>query len=176
MSPALGSLEQVGAQWRLRHERRLAHPADEVWAAITEPEHLAAWFPSDIVGERKAGATLHFPYRDQDLPPGEGRVLQYEPPSRFEFTWGGDTLRFTLAEDGDGTLLELTVLLAGRGKAARDGAGWHECLDLLADDLDGRPGGAPGARWATLAPSYVETFGPEASTVGPPERWQQPGT
>jgi uncharacterized protein YndB with AHSA1/START domain len=36
-----GRLESDGAGWRLRFTRSFAHPAEKVWRAITEPEHLA---------------------------------------------------------------------------------------------------------------------------------------
>ncbi|PZG03110.1 SRPBCC domain-containing protein, partial [Nonomuraea aridisoli] len=32
----------------LRLQRRLPHPPEKVWRAITEPEHLAAWFPTTV--------------------------------------------------------------------------------------------------------------------------------
>lgn len=50
----------VGDSSRLRFRRRLAHAPEKVWRAITEPEHVAAWFPQRIVGEWRLGATLKF--------------------------------------------------------------------------------------------------------------------
>ena len=44
----------------LTFTRRLAHPREKVWRAVSEPEHLAAWYPQEIVGERRAGAPLRF--------------------------------------------------------------------------------------------------------------------
>ena len=55
------------------------------------------------------------------------------------------------------------------GKAARDGAGWHVCLDGLEADLDGRPAPAMPESWQAIHPSYVSDFGPDASTIGPPQ-------
>ena len=54
----LGSLTRQGDRWMLTFTRRLAHPREKVWRAVTEPEHLAAWYPQEIVGERRAGAPL----------------------------------------------------------------------------------------------------------------------
>lgn len=52
----------------------------------------------------------------------------------------------------------------------RYGAGWRVCLELLEHDLDGIAPQAPsGERWQAVHPGYVEQFGPEASTIGPPE-------
>ena len=55
----------------------------------------------------------------------------------MELEWGEDTLRFELTPADSGTVLVLADTLGQLGKAARDGAGWHECLDKLAYALDG---------------------------------------
>ena len=47
----MGSLEQNAGSWRLRFTRDLAHSPEKVWRAITETEHLMAWFPQHIIGE-----------------------------------------------------------------------------------------------------------------------------
>src|SRR5690349_909928 len=67
-----GSLEQVAGRWRLRFVRTLAHPPEKVWRALTEPEHLAVWFPTEIHGEREAGAALRFVFAGDEGPPFEG--------------------------------------------------------------------------------------------------------
>jgi len=164
-----GKLEQAGAQWRLRFERELAHAPETVWRALTEPEHLQAWFPHTIVGEWTVGAPLRFESKYGDF---DGQVLACEPPSLLEFSWGPDTIRFEVAPAGDGESCTLTLIdtLEELGKAARDGAGWHTCLDALEDELDGRPAADDSVeRWARVHPGYVEAFGPEAATLGPPE-------
>jgi hypothetical protein len=47
----LGTLTRQGDRWVLTFTRRLAHPREKVWRAVTEPEHLSAWYPQQIVGE-----------------------------------------------------------------------------------------------------------------------------
>ena len=80
-----------------------------------------------------------------------------------------DTLRFELQAEGDGTLLTFVNTFDELGKAARDAAGWHSCLDLLALQLAGEASPfAPGERWTQVHASYVARFPPEASTIGPP--------
>jgi uncharacterized protein YndB with AHSA1/START domain len=165
-----GELEQVGGQWRLRFTRRLRHPVDRVWAALTEPEHLRAWFPDGIDGEWRVGATLTFGSAAVGTFTGEVRAV--DPPTALEFSWGTDLLRFELAAVDDGCVLTLLDTLDEVGKAARDGAGWHVCLDNLGHHLDGTT--APvdgGARWQELNPGYADKFGPHAATIGPPEGW-----
>jgi hypothetical protein len=94
-------------------------------------------------------------------------MLAFVPPTLMELRWADDVLRFELEPDdsGMGCILRLSVTFTEPGKAARDAAGWHVCLDRL---YDGTP--APGPdRWKELFGTYGERFGPEASAVGPPQ-------
>lgn len=172
----LGTLARQGDRWTLTFTRKLSHPREKVWRAVTEPEHLAVWYPQEIVGERRAGAPLRFVTRgrDGDGDGFDGQMLVFDPPSVIEFTWGTDLLRIELAADGAGTVLTLTDTFDDLGKAARDAAGWHECLDRLVADLDDTPLPALGEPWKKIHPVYVSVLGPEASTMGPPAGWDEP--
>jgi uncharacterized protein YndB with AHSA1/START domain len=162
-----GNLEAAGDNWRIRFERRLSHPLEKVWRAMTEPEHLAAWFPDRIVGPWEVGGRLRFESEYGDF---EGEVLAFEPMRLVEFRWGTDVIRLELAKDGAGSLLTLSDTITELGKAARDAAGWHECLDRLEAELAGRQPSDWGKRWPQLRDAYAERFGPEAATVGPPPK------
>jgi hypothetical protein len=74
-----------------------------------------------------------------------------------------------------GTLLRLLAVLEDRGKGARDGAGWHACLGALSAHLDGAPPESARAAmdgWKDVRDHYIDAFGPEASTIGPPEGFE----
>lgn len=165
-----GTVHQLDdRRWQLRFTRSLPHPQSKVWRAITEPEHLAQWFPTTIDGERAAGARLRFVFPGGQAPPMDGEMLAYQPESVMELQWGPDVVRIELRPVAEGTELTLLDTFAEQGKAARDGAGWHTCLDALEAALDGRPGARGGMdRWADVHAHYVESFGPEAATIGPP--------
>ena len=66
-------------RWTLTFVRRSPHPVEKVWRAITEPEHLAVWFPTTIDGERSAGSPLSFSFPMPEAPPMEGEVLAFDP-------------------------------------------------------------------------------------------------
>ena len=166
-----GKLEQAGDRWTLRFTRRLPHPAHKVWRAVTEREHLEAWFPGRIEGEWVVGSGLEF---HGEFPTFKGEVLAVEEGSLLEFRWGSDVIRLEIAPEGSGCVLTLADTFDDLGKAARDAAGWHECLDRLVHDLDGSPQPAWGERWQELHRRYVEALGPEASTIGPPDRVDAP--
>jgi hypothetical protein len=79
-------------------------------------------------------------------------------------------LRCEIEPTDDGCVLTLLDTIDEVGKAARDGAGWHVCLDKLEYALAGTtPTWTDGDRWGDLNASYADTFGPEAATIGPPD-------
>jgi uncharacterized protein YndB with AHSA1/START domain len=166
-----GELHDSGGRSRLRFTRKLPHTREKVWTALTEPEHLAAWFPTTIEGERAPGARLRFSFPNNEAPPFEGEMITYDPPSFLEFRWGEDVIRFELVADGDGCVLTLIDTLDDRGKAARDAAGWHVKLDELDSHLAGKEA-QTGDLWKALNDQYAERFGPEAATIGPPEGFE----
>lgn len=166
----LGTLAPEGDQWRLEFVRTLHHPPEKVWRALTEPEHLRAWFPADIVGDRRAGASLQFVFRENEGPTLGGEMLVYDPPTALEFRWNDETMRFDLEPTPEGTRLTFVNVFGELGKAARDAAGWHACLDMLDCEVGGeKPAWSPKDRWRDVHDLYVEALGPEAATIGPPE-------
>jgi uncharacterized protein YndB with AHSA1/START domain len=165
-----GTLEQNAAGPRLRFVRQLAHPPHTVWRALTEREQLASWFPQRVVVERWAvGEAVRF--EDARVPEAtfDGEVRCFDPPRVLEFSWGTDVIRLEVEPHGDGTRLTLLDTIDQLGKAARDGAGWHTCLDRLEHGLDGSaPPWTTSERWRAVHPAYVEQFGAEAASIGPP--------
>jgi uncharacterized protein YndB with AHSA1/START domain len=161
-----GVLERAASGWRLRFTRHLTHSPDKVWRAITDPEHRDAWFPQRIEGEWRVGAELKFVSEFGDF---DGEVLAFDPPSLVEFRWGTDVIRMEVRPEASGCVLTLLDTFAEEGKAARDAAGWHACLDVLEGALSGQaPSQKVGERWQAVHPGYVEKFGPQAATIGPP--------
>ena len=150
----------------LRFRRRLAHPPEKVWRAITESEQLRHWFPCDIVGERHQGARLQLPFWPAhverfgiDEPVLEGEIRQWEPPRLFEWTWQDDVLRWELsATDDGGTELTFTTVLGDDPYASpsQTAAGYHLCLDHLDALLAGTPRALVDADPAPLEARYAE--------------------
>jgi uncharacterized protein YndB with AHSA1/START domain len=167
-TPKYGILETVGDKWRLVFKRRLPHAPEKVWRALVEAEHRDAWFPQRMEGELRPGAVLKFVSEYGNF---EGKLLAFEPPSLLELQWGTDVLRLEVQPDGTGTLFTLSDTFAEQGKAARDAAGWHVCIDALEAELAGSlVAGETSARWQPLFEQYVGKLGPEAATIGPPPK------
>ena len=140
MTEADGVLERSGDVSILRFRRRLRHPVEAVWAALTEDEHLEGMVPDDDRGRsgRRRTATLHA-FRQGQGESFEGQMRAFEPPSLMELRWADDVLRFELEAEGSGCVLSLTVSFSEYGKAAHDATGWHVCLEQLSFVSAGAP-------------------------------------
>src|SRR3954469_2142808 len=99
----------------LRFERRLAHPVDDVWAALTEPDRIVMWLAEAEVDLREGGSVvLRWLNTDDE---GNSAVMhatitELDPPRVIEYE--GDihgTLRWELAPDGDATVLRFSSTL-----------------------------------------------------------------
>ena len=113
----------------LRMERRLAHPPEKVWRALTEPAHLSRWYPFQVVElEPRVGGKISFvsSVTGQETTV-EGPITEFDPPRVFAFRQdagavldreGDNLLRFELHPDGDGCLLVFTHAFHDRPYAA----------------------------------------------------------
>lgn len=160
-------LLMVDGRTVLRLERRLAHPPEKVWRAVTEQAEMAHWFPGKMYGERVLGGRLRYEYdAGGDGLPNEGMITDYDPPRLFGFTWGDNALRLEVRPDGDGSVLVLSHTFDDRPYAASYAAGWMHCVDDLARHLAGEP-----AQEMTDYPAaherYIELFDLSAGSASP---------
>ena len=148
-----GTLERRGDHQVIRFERRLGHPVERVWRALTEPDEIAAWLALAELELREGGrVVLRWQNTDEDgnTAVARGTVSALDPPRLVEFdTDIHGRLRWELEPDGDDTLLiftaeaqlpeeyELEVL-----------SGWHIHLDHLEELLDG--GTIDWANWSVV--------------------------
>lgn len=125
----------------------IAASIDKVWAAITEPEHLAQWFPNSAVLESTSvGATGAFTWDDHGTFPV--RIEAVDAPTMIAYRWGNDSgnatsiderstvFTFTLQSTADGT--RLTVVETGfdafpdpLSSLESNRGGWNSELDEL---------------------------------------------
>jgi uncharacterized protein YndB with AHSA1/START domain len=100
---------------RIERSVELAHPPAHVWAAITTPEGLSAWFGDKATIDLRPGGAAEMTFRSGltvDM-----RVERVEEPTVFGFTWRLPNLpeddprrtyvEFTLEADGAGTRLRV---------------------------------------------------------------------
>jgi uncharacterized protein YndB with AHSA1/START domain len=167
----LGQLREDGERCAVHFERVYDFTADELWAALTDPEQLAGWLAHVHSLELAVGGAVRLDFGEGDEVRGE--VLELEAGHVLAYTWtySGEVesiVRFELVPREHGTLLVLDHRRLERDVSVAYGAGWHAHLDLLAAALHGRslefmP------RYLELRPPYEE----RAAELGPD--WAGPG-
>jgi uncharacterized protein YndB with AHSA1/START domain len=166
----LGTLSRTDdGRYALRFERRLAHPPEKVWRAITEWQHLRAWFPAIVEFDLRPGAELRFgatpeQQRRYGMSADQvtlGAVTQVDPPRLLEYSWGDEILRWELQADGaGGCRMVFTNIVDDRDTAVAAAAGWHAGLEVVAAQLDGRPlDWSAWDRAEQLSGDYTRSFG-----------------
>jgi uncharacterized protein YndB with AHSA1/START domain len=141
----------------IRFERRLGHPAEAVWAALTEPRRLAEWL-ADAIVEPGEGGSIELDFGEGGKQ--RGRITVWEPPRALAYEWQFTGERASLVhwqlselDDGRATVLTLEHSLLPPEIAAGYGAGWHSHLDQLEGHLGGDvPDWAD--RYEALRPAY----------------------
>ena len=136
---------------RIERTVEIAHPPDQVWAALTTAEGLGTWFGNQATIDLRPGGSAQMTW-DQGFR-ADMRIERVEEPTVFGFTWHiyglpeDDPRRtyveFTLEPNDSGT--RLTVVESGFAqltddafREAYDGntQGWASELGELVDYLD----------------------------------------
>lgn len=179
-----GEVTEDGERATLVFRRSLHHPPARVWAAITEPDQMRAWFMTEATIDGRAGGSVDF-FTGPDRIHSSGRILQWEPPRFYEYEWSippgpfaphGESavVRWELVPTPEGTLLVLTHRRLSRWTAGVLARGVRGFLDRLVAQLDGidlpdwppaTRGGAPGGWERGSAPAKG---GPDPSRPGAP--------
>lgn len=152
----------------LRFERRLAHPIERVWAALTEPDQLISWWGEAelelTVGGRFVMRWLNTDEAGQRFTM-HATITRLEPPYLLETS--GDAhgvLRWELrSDDAGGTVLSFSSTVdVPEEFRTQTLAGWHYHLDALAAHLAGRPvelTDLPNQRWHRIHAGYTVQSG-----------------
>ena len=136
---------------RIERTVQIGHPPDQVWAALTTAEGLAAWFGNEAAIDLRPGGSARLRWTGGET--AEMRVERVEEPRVFGFTWhiyglpDDDPRRtyveFTLEPAGTGT--RLTVIESGFAQLPEDDytvayngntGGWTSEFDELVSYLD----------------------------------------
>jgi uncharacterized protein YndB with AHSA1/START domain len=128
-----GSQHTVDGRPALRFERRLDHPIERVWRAVTEPSELARWFVSDVPWTPAPGEVF-------EAEGESGAITALDPPHLIAWSWGVERYSFELTPDagGDGCVLVFThVFDSRRGPDWQHAAGWETYLNRLDAHLAG---------------------------------------
>ncbi len=163
-----GAVVPEGEKATLVFRRRLPHPPEVVWRALTDPSELSNWYMTKAVIDGREGGTIDFFAGPSPLHV-IGRILTWKPPTVFEHEWkaapraelksGEDAIiRWELRRDGDGTILHLEHRKLNRETALGFAPGTHSFLDRLQAQLDNQPLPNWQERYQQLAPRYPPSW------------------
>jgi uncharacterized protein YndB with AHSA1/START domain len=156
-----GTVTIEGEYATLRYERRLSHPREVVWRAITAPKALVGWMNTKAVIDGRNGGTIDFVNTVSGFHT-EGRILVWEPQRVFEHEWhiapnpslpAGEPkaiIHWQLEKDGNSnnTLLTLNHSHLTRSTSQNFAPGWHAYLDRLEASLNNE-----------VLPDWTQRFG-----------------
>jgi uncharacterized protein YndB with AHSA1/START domain len=143
-----GTLTFDGDYATITFSRRIGHPPEDVWSAITDPEELQGWYMTRATISGGRDGRIDFVSGPSQFHV-TGRILSWDPPHLFEHEWnvaprpelpsGEESIvRWELARDGHETLMTFTFRRLSRGTALGFAPGFHAFLDRLETQLDGR--------------------------------------
>jgi uncharacterized protein YndB with AHSA1/START domain len=139
----------------IEHDITVAAPPGQVWALVTRPEHIAAWFGDGRPGsvDLRPGGRITFQHGPHGAIPG--RIEVVDPPRHVAFRWvvtdpydeeptpaNSTRVDLRLAPDAGATLVRVTeqgddqLTLPEADRAARYQAndqGWPGILERLRD-------------------------------------------
>lgn len=149
-------MKKIDGGYVARFERRLKHPVEKVWAAITQPEILASWF-ADAVIELREGGKIELTFSKTEGNAVVCTITEFKPLSVLEYTWGDDRIRWELYPEQDGCLLVLKQIFSTiNDQIAKDLAGWHVHTDILLSALEGELVEFSYSRWEELYDEYTK--------------------
>jgi uncharacterized protein YndB with AHSA1/START domain len=147
-NPLNGELTFDGDYARLFYQRRLPHPPERVWAALTDPAQVMQWLmASSVALDGRPGGSLETVAGPSHIR-AQGKILAWDPPRVYEYEWNVDPrpelpegersfVRWELSAIEGETLLTLEHRRLSRSAGLGFASGWHAFLDRLAALIDG---------------------------------------
>jgi uncharacterized protein YndB with AHSA1/START domain len=162
MDNRTGKITISGEMAEITFERHLPHPAEKVWAAITEPDKRAEWFGPTTIDPRPGGimvTTAEGPPAPEEVRRTEAEILTWEPPHVFEYkekasNVGETIVRFELENEGESTILRLTNSRLKPEDAGGYAPGWHAFLDRMEAHLNRHELPVWGQRYGEVQEQY----------------------
>ncbi|THD62409.1 SRPBCC family protein [Phenylobacterium sp.] len=136
----VGEVREAGGLYEITFTRRLARPAEKVWAALTVPERLADWLAEAEVDLRVGGRfALYWATHDYRM---AGVITELDPPRVFAWTWPSpehpdSVVRWSLEPEEGGCRLTLRQTGLSAPPLRSVAAGWHTHLEGLQGAADG---------------------------------------
>lgn len=138
MTPtATGRRERRGDATYLVLEREFRAPAEDVWAALTDPDRLVRWIGTWTGDPASGEVAFRMTAEGEDAPEEAHRIIECDPPRRLVTESSPDAdstiwrLELDLAEAGGTTTLSFAQRVGEGIPVDSVGPGWDYYLDRL---------------------------------------------
>lgn len=150
-----GTLHKSNNCYVLRFERFFPHHPEEVFRVITNPSDFTQWYPF-ATGEMdlKLGGKIAFD--DGEGTTYTATITEFETPYLFGFREVDDLINISLQEEDKGCRMIFTHTFDDDSWTVQTAAGWHRCLDVLHQIVNGHP-----VEWKDNAAQLREYYGKE---------------
>ncbi|WP_042347700.1 SRPBCC family protein [Bacillus massiliigorillae] len=153
----LAAIEQIEDGYIAQFQRPFKHSANHVWAALTENNQLAIWMSNLQVVDLRKNGNIKFNMNDGTGKSLNMKITDFEDNSIVEFEWGNGKVRFEVVATEEGCILLMHEFLPIiNDHTPKDLAGWHVCLQILSELLDGKVIDFPKDEWEFWYEKYIE--------------------
>lgn len=154
-----GTLREANGRYTLRFERLFHLNPEDVFRVITNPSYFTQWYPF-ATGEMDLRIGGKIGFDDGEGTTYTATITELEQPYLFGFREVDDLVNISVQEEDKGCRLTFTHTFDDDSWAVNTAAGWHGCLDVLVQIVNGKP-----VMWhdnsAKLRKIYSEAFNME---------------
>lgn len=133
-----GTLHESNGRYALRFERFFPHNPEDVFLVITNPSYFSQWYPF-ATGEMDLRLGGKIAFDDGEGTTYIGTITELEKPYLFGFREVDDLINISLQEEDKGCRMIFTHTFNDDSWAVNTAAGWHRCLDVLVQIVNGKP-------------------------------------
>ncbi|MFA1819817.1 SRPBCC family protein [Virgibacillus oceani] len=155
-----GTLQEANGRYTLRFERLFHLNPEDVFRVITNPSSFTQWYPF-ATGEMDLRLGGKIAFDDGEGTTYTGTITELEQPYLFGFLEVDDLINISLQEDDKGCRMIFSHTFDDDSWAVNTAAGWHRCLDVLVQIVNGKP-----IKWydnsTQLRKIYSEAFNVES--------------
>ncbi|MBD8068823.1 SRPBCC family protein [Bacillus sp. PS06] len=147
-----GTLHKSNGRYALRFERVFSHNPEKVFRVITNPSDFTQWYPF-ATGEMDLRLGGKIAFNDGEGTTYEAIITELEQPSVIGFREVDDLINISLQEKDQGCLMTFTHTFDDDSWAVQTAAGWHRCLDVLQQIVNGQT-----VEWKDNAPELRDYY------------------
>ena len=151
-----GTLHEVNGRYALKFERFSPHNPEEVFSILTNSRYFSQWYPFAI-GEMDLRLGGQIAFDDGEGTTYNATITELEKPYLFSFREVDDLINISLQEEVKGCRMIFIHTFDDDSWAANTAAGWHRCLDVFIQIVNGEP-----VKWqenaSKLRKFYSEAF------------------